>query len=96
MYHPIHKITAVIPQQPYRISVRVDDGSEKTIDLEPILYGEMYGMLRDRQLFEQVHVDQETGTVQWPCGADLDPALLFAWDEHIEELTRRAREWSAA
>jgi len=63
------------------------------IDLEPVLYGEMYGPLRDRDLFEKVEIDPEVGTIQWPNGADFDPATLYHWEENLPELMERVRDW---
>jgi len=34
--------------------------------------------LLDRNEFAAVQVNPELGTVCWPCGADLDPDVLYA------------------
>ncbi len=96
MYHPIYKIISVQVTGRYEVRVRFDDGTEKTIDLEPVLRGEMYGKLRDEVLFQKVEVDPEVHTIQWPSGADFDPALLYHWEKHVEEVSRRAQEWEPA
>ena len=96
MYHPIYKIISVHVTGLYEVRVRFDDGTEKTIDLEPVLRGEMYGQLRNEVLFQKVEVDPEVHTIQWPNGADFDPALLYHWEENVEELNRRAQEWEPA
>ncbi len=93
MDHPIYRIDNVEVLTDYRLRVRFDDGAEKTIDLWPVLHGEMYGALVDRKLFAHVRVDHETGTVQWPNGADFDPAVLYHWEENLDELVKRAKEW---
>jgi len=41
----------------------------------------------DPQLFRQVRVDEELGTVVWPNGADLDPDVLHG------EPTQPPRDW---
>ena len=46
-----------------------------------MLYGELYSPLRNRELFEQVTVDQEVGTIVWPNGADFDPDMIYLWEE---------------
>ena len=92
----MYRIITVSSVRPYIIQIRFDDGIEKMIDLEPVLYGEMYGSLRDEKLFEKVEIDTETGTVQWPNGADFDPATLYHWEENLPEISERAREWAAA
>lgn len=58
---------------PYTIRVRFDDGSQQTVDFLPVLEGELYGPLRDLQLFDQVTLDREAHTLVWPNGADFDP-----------------------
>ncbi len=93
MKHPIYKIVKATCVRPYIIEVQFSDGTEKRIDLEPLLHGEMYGALKDKSLFQRLEVDSEVGTIQWPNGADFDPALIYHWDEHIAELSRRAHEW---
>jgi hypothetical protein len=95
MRHPIYKIVAVRCVRPYSIQIRFDNGIEKMIDLEPVLHGVMYGPLRERDLFEKVEIDPEVGTIQWPNGADFDPATLYHWEENLSALLARALEWEA-
>ncbi len=59
------------------VRLRFSDGSERTVDLAPFLWGPAFeGIGDDDDLFAQVRVDPETGTVAWPNGADLDPDVL--------------------
>jgi hypothetical protein len=96
MYHPIYRITAAHCLPLYSIQIHFDDGTEKTIDLEPVLHGEMYGALKDRSLFEKMEIDPEAGTIQWPNGADFDPATLYHWEDDLAEHSTRAQEWESA
>jgi hypothetical protein len=64
--------------------VHFNDGTVKEINLEPVLYGGLYKPLRKHDLFSQVTVDDEVGTVVWPNGADFEPDLLYAWDEYVD------------
>jgi len=89
----IFKITNVRVVQAYGLEVTFSDGVVKIIDLEPVLYGEMYSPLRDIKLFNQVKVDSEVHTIVWPNGADFDPATLYNWDKHVEEISRRCKDW---
>jgi hypothetical protein len=73
-----------------------DDGTTQTIDFLPVLEGELYSLLRDRALFEQVKLDPEVHTVVWPNGADFDPATLHDWPQHRDAFIARAREWAHA
>lgn len=96
MSHPIHRVTAVAVIGRYRLRVEFADGLSRQIDLEPILRGEMYGPLRDPELFAQVDVDPEVHTVVWPNGADFDPAILHDWPEHEEAMKALAQQWDLA
>lgn len=94
MYHPIYRIIKVSVPKAYWISVQFDDGTTKEINLESILYGEMYGPLRDAAMFMKAEIDPVVGTLQWPNGADFDPAILYHWEDHAKEFIERAREWA--
>ena len=96
MDHPIYRVEAFDILKPYTLRVRFDDGTEQTIDFQPVLAGELYGPLKDLSVFEKVHIDPEVHTLVWPNGADFDPATLHDWPEHIEYLTARARRWNLA
>ena len=65
----------------------------KTINLAPVLYGEMYGPLKDHFFFIQVKLDNEVQTLVWPNGADFDPSVLYHWEQYVDELSCRAKEW---
>jgi hypothetical protein len=96
MSHPIHHVTAFEIVAPYTIRMRFDDGLERTIDFEPVLAGELFGPLRDRLFFEQVHLDAEAHTLVWPNGADFDPATLHDWPQYAAAFAERARQWQLA
>lgn len=53
------------------------DGSERVVDLSPFLWGPAFQEIATSDdLFSQVRVDPEIGTIVWPNGADLDPDVL--------------------
>jgi hypothetical protein len=79
MSHPIYRIEAFEIIGPYTLRVRFDDGAIRTINLRPILHGELFEPLRDLTLFNQVALDPEVHTLVWPNGADFDPATLHDW-----------------
>ena len=63
----------------YVVELDFADGETRVIDLEPFLWGEMFDPLgADYELFRQVRVDPEAGTIVWPNGADLSPRTLYA------------------
>lgn len=94
MNHPIYRIVSCRQVAPYTLALRFDDGLTRTIDLEPILEGEIYGPLRDPAAFAQVTLDPEVHTVIWPCGADFDPTTLHDWPEHEAAFRVATMRWS--
>ena len=94
MSHPIYRVRSVEIVAPYVLRVQFDDGTEQTIDLRPVLAGDLYGPLRDLSLFNQVRIDPEVHTLVWPNGADFDPATLHDWPEYARLLAARAQQWT--
>jgi hypothetical protein len=78
------------------LRIRFDDGVERLIDLEPILWGELYGPLRDPELFRTVRLDPEFKTLVWGNGADFDPSILHDWPEHEQAWHVLAAKWRSA
>ena len=71
------RITSVQPLHGFVLKLCFDDGSERDVDLETELWGPIFEPLRDDpDLFRQVSVDDELGTIVWPNGADMDPDVL--------------------
>lgn len=91
--HQIYRIQTVEVIAPYTLRLTFDDGAEQTIDLEPVLRGEIYGPLRGEELFNQVTIDPEVHTVVWPNGADFDPETLHDWPMYADALAERAKDW---
>ncbi len=61
----------------FTVHLVFDDGSVRTVDLEPLLRGPMFAPLKtDPALFAQVAVDPDLGTIVWPNGADMDADVL--------------------
>lgn len=71
-------VVAVEVVEPYLLRVTFSDGVDRLVNVEPLLYGEVFEPLRDASLFRQASVDAELGTVVWPNGADLSPEFLRA------------------
>ena len=95
MKHLIYKVCSVKIVAPYSLQIGFDDGTDQTINFQPVLAGELYRPLRELALFNQVRIDPEVHTLVWPNGADFDPATLHDWPEYIHALTTRAREWDS-
>lgn len=71
------RVTTVEPLGAFILRLGFDDGAVREIDLEAELWAPVFEPLRrDPQLFRQVRVDDELGTIVWPNGADFDPDVL--------------------
>ncbi len=93
MTHAINQILFFENVSDYTLRIGFDDGTCQTIDFRPILAGELYGPLRDLNLFNQVSIDSEVHPLVWPNGADFDPATLHDWPLHEQALREMARRW---
>jgi hypothetical protein len=72
-------ITDVEPLEGLSIRATFSDGAVKDLDLSDLLSaGGVFNPIREsRELFEQVAVNPETRTVEWPGEVDLDPEVLY-------------------
>jgi hypothetical protein len=78
----------------YTIQLTFDDGSQQTINFEPVLYGYYLAPLRNLSFFNQVRLDLDFHTLVWPNDADFDPATLYNWNKGDgAELAQRAKHW---
>lgn len=96
MEHPVHRVAGFQIVGPHTVVVRFADDTEQRIDFEPVLYGPLFGPLRDLETFNRVVLDAEAGTLVWPTGADFDPATLHDWPDVSDELASRARAWGTS
>ena len=73
------KIVAVEPLEDRWLRVSFSDGAVKDVDLSRLLArGGVFAAIRDsRAVFEQVRVNPESETIEWPGEVDLDPAVLY-------------------
>jgi len=70
-------VTKVEVVEERTVRLTFSDGSERVVDLMPLLWGPVFEEIaRDDDLFTQVRVDPDIGTITWPNGADLDPDVL--------------------
>jgi hypothetical protein len=93
MYHKNYRVTGFKIMDKYVLHLRFDDESEQIINFEPVLYGRLWGPLREISLFNQVSIDPIAHTLTWPNGADFDPETLRNWAEYKDELAERAQQW---
>lgn len=71
-------IVAVTPLQDHRLLLRFEDGVEGTVHVANLVpFSGVFAPLADPAFFEQVTVNSELGSIEWPNGADLDPDVLY-------------------
>ncbi len=76
---PLIDVTGVRVLARYVVELEFADGAVRVIDLEPLLWGPMFEpLVADYDLFRQVTVDRDAGTIVWPNGADISPRTLYA------------------
>lgn len=71
------RVESVMALRPYVVRVRFEDGEVRDVDISPLLDGAVFAPLRDPAAFARVRMDEQTGTVAWPSGADLDPDVIY-------------------
>jgi hypothetical protein len=73
------KITDVRPLDGRWLRIRFSDGAVKDVDLGELLArGGVFATIQaDRFVFEQVRVNAETQTIEWPGEIDLDADVLY-------------------
>ena len=91
--HKQYRVTDFEIVRDYRLRIRFDDGGEQTIDFAPVLYGPVFGPLRDRTLFAQVELVDYAGCLEWPNGADFDPETLRYWPQYKDDIIANRQVW---
>lgn len=73
------KIRRVDVLEGHRLRLTFSDGAVKDVDLQELLAsgGVFSPIAAQRAVFEQVRVNPETQTIEWPGGIDLDPDVLY-------------------
>jgi hypothetical protein len=70
------KVISVRANEDFSLDVAFDDGVAGVLDVKPYLGFGIFRKLNDRAQFRQVRVAFDT--VEWQCGADLDPEFVRA------------------
>lgn len=73
------KIDAVEPLQGHWLRLAFSDGAVKDVDVGELIArrGVFSAIGADRATFEQVRVNPETRTIEWPGEVDLDAEVLY-------------------
>ena len=71
----------------YRLRLRFNDNSEKTVDFHQWLDGPVFEPLKNPDYFQRFFIDG--GTVVWPNGADIAPETLYEAEVLAKRPNRR-------
>ena len=85
MKHTLARIISFKRLGDYVVKVSFDDGSSQRIDFFPLLTGELFEPLQDKDFFSKVKIDPIAHTLTWPNGADFDPGMLHDWSQIKDE-----------
>ncbi len=87
------RVTSFTVVAPFTLQTVFDDGKEQVVDFDSVLEGDLYGPLRDEEIFKQVEIDPEVHTLVWPNGADFDPYILHDWPDQLQYMKKLAMSW---
>lgn len=76
----------------YTIRFTFNDGMVRIIDFSSVLHGPVFLPLRNPALFRQAELNAETGTIEWPTGADFNPVILHDWPEYQQKIENAMRQ----
>jgi hypothetical protein len=92
----VPRITVAVALEGRWVRLHFTDGLVQDVNLAPVFErGGVFSAIRDdRSLFEQVRVNPESGTIEWPGEIDLDPDVLYGTDVPVngQPLERRVVE----
>jgi hypothetical protein len=71
----------------YRLHLTFQSGESGELNLQDDIVGAggVFAPLEDLDYFAQVLINDETGTIAWPNGVDLDPVVLYLETIHPDE-----------
>lgn len=88
------RVVAVEPIEAYVLKLTFSDGRVRELDFAPTVRAGAFTTIADPLTFESVFVDDQTGTICWPNGMDLDPDVLHGdVDSVVNFAPRVVREY---
>lgn len=72
MYASIVQVAAT---KDFFLEVVFDDGQKRSLDMKPYLDFGIFRRIKAPEDFKRVHVAFDT--IEWECGADLDPEFVM-------------------
>lgn len=74
------RVREVLYGRNYWLELSFTDGTKKQLDFRQMIVGRggVFEPLEDIELFKQVKVDSDAGTIVWPNGVDFCPDVLYS------------------
>lgn len=69
-------VVKVVPSEDFTLAIAFDNGQKGLLDMKPYLDFGVFQRIRDYSQFQRVRVAFDT--IEWDCGADLDPEFVYA------------------
>ena len=69
----------------YKLRLTFNNQVTQDVDLSTEIYGEIFEPLKDVEYFQQVFLNPETKTIEWPNGADFAPEFLYELGQAIPQ-----------
>lgn len=75
----LREVNEARASESHQLYLRFNDGTEGTIDVaQHVQFSGVFAPLCDPKEFAHVRVNSESGAIEWPCGVDLDPDVLYS------------------
>ena len=76
-------VRAVTPNEDYSLSVVLENGERRLLDMKPYLNFGVFKKIRDYESFRRAKVAFDT--IEWDEGVDLDPEFVYEKSKPIED-----------
>ena len=79
MAQTLPRVVEARPLADYRIELKFSDGVRGEVDLKDWIVGQggVFKAIEDRDFFNQLRVNTELGTIEWPNHVDFCPDALY-------------------
>lgn len=80
-------VVAAEVRAPYSLQVTFNDGTQKQVNVLPLLWGSVFKPLLDQDYFARMRLTA-SGVVAWPNGANLAPEALYQLPNEPYQMTQ--------
>ncbi|MBM3282619.1 DUF2442 domain-containing protein [Candidatus Gottesmanbacteria bacterium] len=73
----IPKIKKIQYEREYIYNIQFENNRKGNINFQPFLWGEVFEPLKEKKFFRKAFINQTSGTITWPNGADIAPETIY-------------------